>query len=69
MNKPVQLVKFKDAADILGTTENSLRVSAATGGIYAELPVVRLGRSVRIKLADIEKFIEKHTATSSVKGV
>jgi excisionase family DNA binding protein len=53
------LVPFKEACRLLGVRERTARVWAGQG----RFPVVRLGRrTVRVKLSDIQKFIDSKTA-------
>ncbi len=48
----------KEAAEIVGFQPQTLSVWAMTGKY---LPFVKVGRSVRYKLADLEEFVERHT--------
>lgn len=53
------LVDEKAAADILGVSGGTLSVWRSTGR-YA-LPYVKVGRRVRYRLSDLEKWLEQRT--------
>ena len=69
MERKLQLITTQELAELCGSTANSVRVSSATGGIFAELPIVRLGRAVRYNLSDVEEFISNHTIPTREKEV
>ncbi|MDB2414891.1 helix-turn-helix domain-containing protein [Rickettsiales bacterium] len=56
---PTQLLKRKEAAEFLGTTEGTLAVWASTKRY--KLPYVKVGRNVRYRLPDLIKFLEENT--------
>ncbi len=50
------LVKAKEAAQLLNVSENTIRM-----WIWQKrLPVVRLGRAVRLRSEDLEQWIERN---------
>lgn len=51
------------AADFLGLKRQTLAVWRSTGR-YG-LPYTKIGRSVRYRLSDLERFVESRTVTSS----
>jgi excisionase family DNA binding protein len=53
----------EQAAEYLGVKPQTLSVWATTGRY--DLPFVRVGRSVRYRLADLEQFIASRTVTST----
>ena len=53
-----KLLTRKEAADFLGLRTQTLAVWGMTG---KHLPLVKVGRTVRYKLADLEKFIDRQT--------
>ena len=53
------LLSRKEAASFLGLKEQTL-AAWATVGRY-DLPFVRVGRLVKYRLADLEKFLERRT--------
>lgn len=57
---PVPLLTQKQVAEVLGLSLR--RVQEITEG--AELPVVRIGRAVRVRPADLERFIAARTERS-----
>lgn len=56
---PHGLLRSKDAAQALGTTEGTLAVWRCTG--RHPLKFVRMGRSVRYRVGDLTQFIESCT--------
>lgn len=50
------LVSPKDAAESLGLSERAFQRLLRTG----ELPVVRIGASVRVSVADLESWVTHH---------
>jgi len=50
-----------EAADFLNVRPNTLAVWFSTGRY--DLPVVRMGRTIRYRLGDLEAFIDRHTVT------
>jgi hypothetical protein len=57
---PSPLVDEKRAAEILGLADGTLSVWRCVRR-YPELAYVKVGRSVRYRLADIEKFLASRT--------
>ena len=55
------LVTYKQAQALTGFGESTFYRATQRG----ELPVVRLGRSVRIALSDLEQWIEAHRDTAA----
>jgi len=56
MSSPdIQWLSTKDAADRLGITSRTLYRFIDHG----ELPAYRLGRVIRLKLSDVDEFIER----------
>ncbi len=53
----LKLMPAAEAAELLGKTENALRVMTHR----REIPVVRNGRTVRYRLLDLLAWIEEHT--------
>jgi len=56
---PKRLLSPAEAAELLGVKENTLAVWRTTGRY--PLKYVKVGRSVKYRLADVEKFIERNT--------
>lgn len=54
-----RLITPEEAAELLGVEVQTLAVWRTTGRY--ELPFVKVGRSVRYKAADLEKWIERNT--------
>jgi excisionase family DNA binding protein len=54
-----ELLSRKEAAAYLGLTEQTLAVWKCTKRY--DLPVVKIGRLVKYKKSDLDKFIEKRT--------
>jgi excisionase family DNA binding protein len=52
-----------EAAEFLGVRPQTLAVWSSTGRY--SLPFARIGRCVRYRLADLQKFVEARTATST----
>lgn len=50
-----------EAAEFLNVKPNTLAIWLHSGRY--DLPVVKIGRSVRYRLADLEAFIDRHTIT------
>ena len=55
-NLPPLAVNSEQAAAMLGISERKLCELKATG----EIPCVRIGRSVRFRIQDLEAFIERN---------
>jgi excisionase family DNA binding protein len=53
---PKLSLTVRDSATATGYCENYLRLLISRG----TLPAVRVGRSVRIRVVDLEKFLEQH---------
>lgn len=53
-----KLISRKEAADLLGFKPNTIAKWAMTG---AKLPVVKIGRTVRYRLEDVEDLIRRST--------
>ena len=51
------------AAEFLGLRVQTLAAWACTGRY--RLPMVKVGRSVRYRLADLERFLQERTVTST----
>lgn len=58
----IELVNRQKAAEILGLQVQTLAAWAMSA---KHLPLVKVGRSVRYKMADLESFIEKQTIAAS----
>lgn len=56
----------EQAAEYLGFRPQTLSVWATTGRY--DLPFVRVGRSVRYRLSDLDAFIAARTVTSTGQG-
>lgn len=54
-----ELLNGKQAAEILGTTEGTLRVWRCTKRY--PIPYVRIGRAIRYRRSDLEAFISDRT--------
>lgn len=54
----------REAADYLGVAEQTLAVWACTKRY--DLPVVKIGRRVKYRQADLNNFIEKNTVCREV---
>jgi excisionase family DNA binding protein len=59
------LLKYREAAKVLGVTERTVWAMVDRG----TLPAVRFGRSVRIDPADLRAFIEETKRGSSVSAL
>jgi excisionase family DNA binding protein len=59
-----KLISAGEAADILGLKESTLAQFRWRGD--KRLPWVKLGKSIRYKLSDIEEFIERNTIGNGV---
>ena len=63
LDRPVdRLLTRKEAAAFLGLAEQTLAVWGMSG---RHLPVVKVGRSVRYKLRDLQKFVQEQTIPAS----
>jgi excisionase family DNA binding protein len=58
---PPALVSCEQAAEYLGTTAGTLAVWRCNRRY--DLPYVKVGKSVRYRLADLERFIESRTVS------
>ena len=58
--KDIQLIDDKQLADLFGVDERTPAQWRYTGRFKDELPVVRIGRCCRYRLADAQKFIANH---------
>jgi hypothetical protein len=56
---PTQLLTRKQASDFLGVTEGTLAVWACTRRY--NLPFVKVGRCVKYRLSDLERFLAERT--------
>jgi excisionase family DNA binding protein len=56
------VVDEKEAAKILGTTPGTLAVWRCNRAV--QIPFVKIGRSVRYRLADLDAFLEAHTVST-----
>lgn len=61
-----QLMSRKEAADYLGVTESTLSVWACVKRY--NLPYVKVGRLVKYRLADLNKFITNRTVAQNNAG-
>jgi hypothetical protein len=59
LSRPSPHVSEKEAAEILGVTAGTLSVWRCTRRY--PLPYVKIGRSVKYRMADLERFIESRT--------
>ncbi|MCE9544288.1 MAG: helix-turn-helix domain-containing protein [Planctomycetia bacterium] len=57
------LLTRAQAADFLGVTAGTLAVWHSAGRY--DLPVVHVGRSVRYRLADLERWLQDRTRTAT----
>jgi predicted DNA-binding transcriptional regulator AlpA len=55
-----RLINTKQASEILGVTVKSLANSRYTG-VGIQVPYIKMGKSVRYKESDLEKYIEDNT--------
>ena len=55
-----RLLNTKQASEILGITVKSLANSRYTG-VGIQVPYIKMGKSVRYKESDLEKYIEDNT--------
>jgi len=58
-----ELITREEAAALLGIKPDTLAIWASTKR-YA-LPYIKIGRSVRYKLSDVQQFIESRTITQA----
>lgn len=56
----------KDAAEFLGVTVPTLNVWRCTGRY--SLPFIRVGRKIRYRLSDLEKFLESRTVGEAISA-
>lgn len=63
LSNKIQLVNRKTAAALLGVKVNTL----VTWAMYKRynLPFIKIGKSVRYRLSDIEAFLERNQKTST----
>ncbi len=61
MKKELALAKPEVTAKLLDTTTGVLAVWRTTGKV--DLPYIKIGKSVRYRLSDIEAFINANTRT------
>jgi len=66
MDTDKQMLTDKQAAEFLGIKKQTLAVWRSTARY--ELPFVKVGRAVRYRVSDLEKFIASRTATETTKG-
>jgi excisionase family DNA binding protein len=64
-SRPSPHVPEKEAAEILGVTPGTLSVWRCTRRY--PLPYVKVGRSVRYRMADLEAFIESRTVGAAAE--
>lgn len=57
-SSPPLLLKIDEAAKMLGLSRSLVYALAADGGI----PSQRIGRAVRIPLADLQRWVERNTS-------
>lgn len=60
----VRLLTRKETAEYLNISESALH-SWVKKENYNNLPIIKIGKSVRYKLNDIEEYIEKNRKTSN----
>lgn len=60
---PDPLLTRREAAQRLGLSPHTLAVWSCTGRV--KIPEVRLGRSVRYRLSDVDAFVEASRARSA----
>jgi len=53
------LITEQRAAEYLGVAPGTLRIWRCTGRV--QLPFVRVGRSIRYRVEDVEQFVERRT--------
>lgn len=57
------ILNEKDAADYIGLAAITLRMQRArgtrTGGV-PPIPYVRLGRAIRYRVSDLDRYLEEH---------
>lgn len=60
------LLRYREAAAALGLCESKVRELAEAG----DLPIVRIGRAVRINRAALERWADEHTepAPAPIRG-
>jgi len=58
---PQNLLTREEAAEYLGVKPNTLAIWLHAGRY--DLPVVKIGRTIRYRLHDLEAFIERNTVT------
>lgn len=63
---PLDLVDAATAAKALGVTPGTLNVWRCTGRY--PLPFVKVGRSVRYRVRDLERFIDSRTVGVAVQN-
>jgi excisionase family DNA binding protein len=59
ISRPSPVVSEKEAAEILGVTHGTLSVWRCTRRY--PLPYVKIGRSVRYRITDLEAFMQSRT--------
>jgi len=59
------LIRAEEAAKLLGVGRSKIYSMMASGG----LPVVRLGRSVRVPIEGLREWIAQQTRSSQARGV
>jgi excisionase family DNA binding protein len=58
--KPTSLLTEKEVATLLRVAPSTLRNARSTGkGALAALPYIRIGRLVRYREADVQKFLAR----------
>ncbi len=58
-----RLLTRSEAAEFLGVKEQTLALWHSTGRY--SIPVVKVGRSVRYRMSDLERWIEERTETQT----
>jgi predicted DNA-binding transcriptional regulator AlpA len=61
MNDEYQLINEKEAAKLLALSPATLRIQRCTGATpngLPKIPYIKIGRAVRYRRADIERYID-----------
>lgn len=60
---PTTMLTTAEAAEYLGVQPQTLAIWRSSGRY--ELPFVKVGRCIRYRLADLEKFLDRRTVCST----
>ena len=66
------LLTTKQVAELLCISSHTLEVARCEGGKFGEIRYIKMGRSIRYRLTDVEGFIASHVvspATSANVGL